>query len=505
MGMERPGPVGGETAADRGPRRRRRLVPLLEGLDARTLPSAGLSAHQPTPQQLTPHQLNSHHLGAYLTPSPAVLHATSAVTFVDVHDATNTLLSGLLGPGLDVVEQRVVQQGTPPNAVLDLVLAQPLVQALLSRQDTYTLFSSPALTALVGSQMVGTSGQTTQTVTLVLPASSLIQVNPGVSVVEVPPMAGTPGFLVSVPTNQILTLPNGFISVTFPLSSVPAGVTLPTNNLVPTGALADVYAATGPVLAQESRSGAGQVAPNGPRTVPGLRLPSALASGHYLGMNGQGVWLRILHLAADRDVFTLNAGQEQVVDQGVAQFEQTVQALLQEGVFQPPVPPPAPPLPTGPLNGTLEVSAGAFRKLASVNQLISGLQLPGVGNFPGRLDVGYVFARNGDFGVALTARGPLSGNPPGLASHDLVGGDIRVQVSNAPSLTALDGTRAVEGLTLGALRSSELESSRSASGVSTFAGSSGYGTGLEYGTGTSYTLVIPLGNVYSLIPQAPPT
>jgi hypothetical protein len=49
-----------------------------------------------------------------------------------------------------------------------------------------------------------------------------------------------------------------------------------------------------------------------------------------------------------------------------------------------------------------------------------------------------------------------------------------------------------------------VSTSRTASGVSTFATSAGYGTGLEYGTGIAYTQVIPLGNINALIPQAPP-
>ena len=51
--------------------------------------------------------------------------------------------------------------------------------------------------------------------------------------------------------------------------------------------------------------------------------------------------------------------------------------------------------------------------------------------------------------------------------------------------------------------SADLGSSRTVGGISTFSASAGNGFGLEYGTGVGYSQVIPLGNVYALIPSAP--
>ena len=135
--------------------------------------------------------------------------------------------------------------------------------------------------------------------------------------------------------------------------------------------------------------------------------------------------------------------------------------------------------------------------------LIHGFALPGVGNFPGRIDAGFVFDRNGNFGVYLTARGPLLGAPPNITSADQAAGDLRVEVSNAPNLAALGGQRMVEGLTQGVALSGGLESTNNTLGVTTFAASAGYGSGLEFGTGVAYTQVIPLGNVYAIIPEFP--
>ena len=144
-----------------------------------------------------------------------------------------------------------------------------------------------------------------------------------------------------------------------------------------------------------------------------------------------------------------------------------------------------------------------MRELASVNPALSGLPLPVVGNFEGRIDVGFVLDRAGDFGIALTARGPLTGAPPGVTSANEIAGDIRIEVSNAQNISDLNGLSTVEGLNQGASLSGDVETSRLQNGVSTFGASVGYGAGLEYGTGIEYTQVIPLGNAYALIPEFP--
>ena len=149
------------------------------------------------------------------------------------------------------------------------------------------------------------------------------------------------------------------------------------------------------------------------------------------------------------------------------------------------------------------MSLGSLRNLASVDPTLSGLQLPGVGNFPGRIDVGFVIDRQGNFGIGLTTRGPLLGAPKGVVSANMIAGDIRIEVSNARNLNALNGLTTVESITQGAAFSGEIETSRLPSGNSTFATSIGYGSGLEFGTGMAYTQVIPLGNLYALIPEYP--
>jgi hypothetical protein len=85
----------------------------------------------------------------------------------------------------------------------------------------------------------------------------------------------------------------------------------------------------------------------------------------------------------------------------------------------------------------------------------------------------------------------------------MIGGDIRIEVSNATSLMALNGLSQVEGLTQGGGQAGDLDSSKTTSGASRFGASVGYGSGLEFGTGMAYTQVIPLGNAFALIPEYP--
>jgi hypothetical protein len=211
----------------------------------------------------------------------------------------------------------------------------------------------------------------------------------------------------------------------------------------------------------------------------------------------------MFRIAINRGLFTLGFQQLNQVQSALQQFNTTASVLNGQGTFTPALPPAAPPLPGPHLSGTLEVSIGALQNLVNVAPGLTGLQLPVIGNFPGRIDVGFVFARNGDYGLVLTLRGPVYGVPP-LSPLDTVGTTIQIEVSNAKSLGALDGLRTVEGLSIGTALMGSVSTSRTASGVSTFATSAGYGAGFEYGTGIAYTQVIPLGNVNALIPQAPP-
>ena len=269
------------------------------------------------------------------------------------------------------------------------------------------------------------------------------------------------------------------------------------------GSLSGVYSATAPLIVNALQTGSSHSGPNAPRRVPGLRLLTGLADNHNFPNSHTDSLLYELRVAVARSVFTLSDTQASLVSQGFSQFLNQVNALNQEGAFTPSVPPAASPLPRGPLYGTLFVSLGSLRNLASVDSTLSGLQLPGVGNFAGRIDVGFVIDRQGNFGIGLTARGPLLGAPKGVVSANVIAGDIRIQVSNARNLNELNGLTTVEAITQGAALSGEIETSRLPTGVSTFATSIGYGSGLEFGTGMAYTQVIPLGNLYALIPEYP--
>lgn len=269
------------------------------------------------------------------------------------------------------------------------------------------------------------------------------------------------------------------------------------------GALSGVYSATAPIVVNALQTGSSHSGPNAPRRVPGLRLVTGLANNHNFPNSHLSSLLYELRVAVARSVFTLSATQASLVSQGFTQFLNQVNALNQARTFTPPVPPAASPLPRGPLYGTLFVSLGALRNLTSVAPTLSGLQLPVVGDFVGRIDVGFVIDRQGNFGIGLTARGPLLGAPKGVASSNVIAGDIRIQVSNARNLSELNGLTTVEAITQGAALSGEIETTRLQNGASTFATSIGYGSGLEFGTGMAYTQVVPLGNLYALIPEFP--
>ena len=145
--------------------------------------------------------------------------------------------------------------------------------------------------------------------------------------------------------------------------------------------------------------------------------------------------LKAFRIAVSR-VFLLVARQQGLVATGYAQFVSNVEALQANGTFQPSTPPAAQSPPKGPLTGTIEVSAGAFRTLNSVDPSQSGLPLPNIGNFEGGIDIGYVIDRRGNFGIAFTARGPLIGAPAGVASSDVIGGDVKLDLERLVDLLA---------------------------------------------------------------------
>jgi hypothetical protein len=457
------------------------LRPAIERLDSRELLSAGIG----------------HPVGPFATPRPFLTRVAQPTLFVATHPAIFKQLSTVLGPGIDSIEKKLTFQTRPPQNPLEAeVASQPFFNSTFSRLDTYTLLSSPAVNSVLGQGAQSLTGTYQVTVPLSQVFGTSLDVNNTVTINPNDPVSPSAfalpvTYTVTVPSANVLASANGTALVTVPQSALfqqALGGTLGAN----------VYGVTGPLLVQILRSSLPNGGPTAARNVPGLRLESALIRNH-LFPNGAVFW-RLMHVAAAQSLFNLTSDQAGLVSRGLIQFLITVSGLNQSGVFNPSVPLPAPQLVNGPLNGTFEVSLGALRELSKVGPKLNGLQLPAVGNFPGQIDVGYVFDRSGSYGLALTVRGPLSSSPP-LNSTDHALGDVRVQVSDAPNIGALSGLRNVEGLNLGSGLAASLDYSNSG-GVVTFGAGAGYGAGLEYGTGVSYTLVIPLGNVNKLFPTA---
>ena len=472
-----------------GPRPTWRMGPWFECLDARELLAAGGLGHS---------------LGPYLAPAAIGPRISGTATTVDGHDAVNQYLSGILGrASIQSVQDQINQHSTSSRSLLmEKILKQPFVHAVLSDQDTYTLLNSQAMRQLIGFTQMGSTQQAGSTVQqYTLPEASISLITPDTYAVTVPASGKLSGFSATVPIASVRFLNNGFVTAAIPQSAIPPNAPQPQIVDITTGALQGVYEATGPLLVQALLTGIHRQTPNAPQTVPGLRLARFLTSNHVLPTTATHTFLHLFRVAVARNVFVPTSGQMTEIQAGLQQFLNAVNAMNQTGTFQPPVPP-APPAPAvGPLDGTLVISAGALRNLINVSPPLSGLQLFGI-NFPGRIDVGYAFARNGDFGLVLTARGPLKSAPAGFSSNNLVGGDVGIEVSNAQSLQDLNGTRVEEGVTVGAALMSSLTESNQG-GIATFGATVGYGTGFEFGTGVSYTEVIPLGNVNALIPSAP--
>lgn len=481
MAAQRPNP---------GPRPNRRQAPRVEALDLRELLSvAGLGPH----------------LGHFAAPGTnpqafRALHGVQPALTVDAHRAINRELMSVMGPGLDRIAREVELQhdALARSSLSEKVLAQPFVHRVLSNYDTYLNFGQPWIAQVFAPQQLSTTSQD-QTVTLTLPKSdvillgdpSTIQVHPGD---PAPGPAGTTfqeGFILQVPASELVfNSDNATISATVSLSQIPASAqsltTQSQNNLTA------IFGATGQLLTAALRTGLPQGAPTAVPTVPGLRLVDALQRNHPFPAVGQTRFLRMLRLTAANNLLNPNTTQTNLISQGLNSFLAVVdnwngvsatqlnQLLATQTPGQL-----LPPLPHGPLTGTLALSLG-------VVQQPNAIQL----NAPERIDVGYVFARNGDYGVILTARGPLSTSLPSTATNPVVAGDIQTQVSNAASLSQLGGWRVVEGVNEGSILSGGLASTNQ-NQVATFAASAGYGAGFEFGLGMQFTQVIPLGNVFT--------
>jgi hypothetical protein len=474
-----------------GKRPQRRINPQLDQLEDLQLLSTGTGVH--------------HSLGPFFAPSLIRPRVSSPAQLVDPHILINTYMTSILGSEVQPIEQAVENQQTSTRSnLVEGVLGNPFVHSILGVKDSFTLLNSPGMSALIGFSP-SQSGQTSSSgVIYVVPVSSILAVNGATSTVSIPPSNNFAGFIVEVPTSNLRLLSDGTVSVLVPQDQIPVNAPPPTSTAQLTGALADVFSVMGPLIASALQTSLPLKAPNAPASVPGLRLARLVAHTRSYPLASTPFLLRMLRVAVDRGLYNLGATQMIQVQSALQQFETQASSLNQQGVFNPAIPPAPPPLPPARLGGTLQVSIGALQDLINVAPGATGLQLPGVGNFPGRIDAGYIIARNGDYGLALTLRGPLypAATQPGV---DNVGSTIQIEVSNASNLSQLNGLRNTEGLSIGTALMGTVTTSRSSTGISTYATSAGYGVGFEYGTAIAYTLIIPLGNMNAIIPQLPPS
>jgi hypothetical protein len=478
----------------RGPRPARRLTPRVEGLAARALLSAG-GLGPPLGRFIAP---------GVLAPT-AIARRIQPALHVDPHNAVNRQLdSGLLGPGFDRVALQVQLQGTPTaNTLADRVLARPFVHSVLRDNDTYTLLNN----LFYGSLPSATAAQQilpvppTFEVQIRVPINQVSAQNPDGSYTVtimpndpvfppdvIPAISGT--FTVNLPSTNVYLFPAfGFADVYVPVGQIPSYGTA--NAASFQDVLLPAYASTGPALLSALRSGLSVGAPTALPTVPGLRLVNAFQQDPGLPRFAFAPFASSFRLAASGGLLnTLTAVQQSQVATGLGQFLNVLNnwtsassAQLVQFAGSKPASQLLPPIPTTPLNGTVQVTLGS-------------IQPPGT-NAPERVDVGYIFDRAGDYGLVLSARGPLSTTVPNPPPNPVVAGDVQVEVSNAASLTQLSGWWPVEGVTEGSVLSGGLATTNQG-GVTTFAASAGYGLGLEYGLGVQYTTVIPLGNVNAL-------
>ena len=446
-----------------GPRPLRRLDLWVECLDSRELLSIGFG----------------HPVGPYLAPATVRPRVPGPAPAVVPNLALNSVLTSLLQINTQTnVSSTQSLDGSAQSDLGKKIVKQPFINSVLSNYDTYQLLQSQAMSGLVGSQAVGSTSQTTDTVTYIVQRSNIL-IGTDTSLVTVPPSNGAAGFIAQVPTANIRLLSDQIASVAIPVSEIPADAPVPTVNTVPTGTLGDVYASTGPLFEEALSTGSGQPRPD--RAADGPRAPTdpgVQSQPQLLPCRGGQV---PPHVPRGGEQGPLHPGGRSAVpgEHG----RRPVHHRRQEPESIGHVPAGGPAVGTAPGEGTAGRDARGlvrrFRRLANVASPLSGLQLPGVGNFPGRIDVGFVFARNGDYGLVLTARGPLLSDPANLNSEDLVGGDVRITSSNAPSLAALNGQSTVEGVTLGTVRSGALASTTNANGVHTSSASVGYGSGFE--------------------------
>jgi hypothetical protein len=469
----------------------RSQAPDLERLDTRVLMATGLGPR----------------LGHFAQPGvvPSIIHHGHLLqpgVKVNDHRALNRALLSVLGPGFDRLANLVeMSDPTTPNNLPQRVLSNLLIHQVLEDNDTFQLLGQPWLSAVFSSQQL-TSNNSQGTVTLTLPRTNHLLFLGNPSIVQVLPGDPAPnggvfnfGFILEVPSTDLVFNPdNTTMTLTVPLTLIPAqaqSIVTGINSQTPNN-LSAIYGATGQELVTAFRSSVAAATPTGVSNLPGLRLVNALEHNGNFPVLGDHLLFRYMRAAQANNLLSPDPQQISVMNTAIttflgitdnwtttslAQFQALIAANPGGSIVPTPV--------KGPLKGTLAVSFG-------VVQQPNAVQNPA----PERIDVGYVFARNGDYGIVLSARGPLSNTVPVPAPNTIVAGDLQTQVSNAKSLSELGGWRVVEGLQQGTVLSGGIAATNSG-GVATFAASAGYGFGLEYGLSVQYTQVIPLGNIFT--------
>ena len=470
----------------RAPRTRRDLAPGIEALDARELLSTGLGPR----------------LGHFVAPGPGrdgfrgrILRPAQSV---DAHQALNRALASRLGPGLDRIERQVEFQDTSaPDSLSERVLAQPFVHALFRSNDTFTLLSAPWIDQVFAPPAVSalTGVDPTALVAFEVPLSrvqvgppNVVNILPGDSVTGAINTTFPNGFQLIVPASEIAYTPNGTAVFSVPLSQIPEAARPVETTAARSIELGQLYATTGPLLLDAIRSGVAQGSPTGLPGVPGLRLTDLLRDPRLLSQQARGRFAQMMRVAVDRHLSTPNPTQQVAIAQGVDAFLSVTGnwtplagAQLAQAQAARPGASLIPILPAGSLTGTLAVSSSIVR--------------PPMAGGPERFEVGYLFDRQGNYGLVLSARGPLSTTPTVTSTGGVVAGDVQVESSSATDLRQLAGWRIVEGAYQGSVLAGGLQSTNQ-DGLATFAASAGYGAGLEYGLGVRYTQIIPLGNVF---------
>jgi|GEM_PF-2344187 len=444
----------------------------------------------------------------FMPPGVSGPRATVRGLGANPHNQINQTLRETMGPGLPKVQRHVAFYGTAIFSELgNTVRGNPAFNALLSRHDTFRLLRSALVNAGI-SFGGGLADPSVGDLVVTSPPSTIGPVENGVREITVNFGGNTISFVVdgAIPVQttgntQIMRIPRASLDQ----------VTQALLANQQRGAGRTVFAGIGADILEGLQTARPTQGPSAPENVPGLRLYNQAFRNQQSPLPNfhRTPFAEYIRLASANRLFDLTPNQRQLINERLNQFYNTVRDLYLVGAFNTPDQPPLDrlPAPNRPLDGTLMVSIGALRELfqpgansPTGEDSVLGLNLPGiedVGNtlgFPGRLEVGYVFDRQGNFGLAISVRNPLTNTIPGLQEANKIVGDIAVEVSNARHIRELSGYRGVEGITVGTAISGGILASDS-NGVQTYSIASGYGAGLEFGVGARFTEIIPLGNV----------